>query len=384
MNCRLAISRIPREAPGRAASPFAAGTRIGQSDPWKVRMLHGRPTSAHAGHLPEASHASAGRDCPPCPRPDRRVARAKAGVTLLELLLALSIFTLVAGMAAGSFWSITRTWNRANDLLENLHYGEFAMDQLVAALRGAAWFSSKPEAFGFWLDDSGGTSDRAANEISWVTSGTAFLPPDSPLKDGLHRLSVTVEHARGGGQGLAVRAWPHMAEETDGKDVEPWIVVPDVRGFGCEWYDFEEDGWSQDWEETNSLPKVLRVTLTMEPREKDGDPLRLQRIVELEVAPDLPGEEHRDRTTQDKMDREEREAAAGESGGDAKNGSGGSESSGKSNSNSGSGGSGGKSGSGGSSGGSGGSGKSGIGGGASVKTEDGKIVISGGGKGGGR
>ena len=99
----------------------------------------------------------------------------KAGFTLLELLLALSIFTLVAGMAAGSFWSITRTWNRANDLLENLHYGEFAMDQLVAALRGAAWFSSKPEAFGFWLDDNGGTSDRAANEISWVTSGTAFL-----------------------------------------------------------------------------------------------------------------------------------------------------------------------------------------------------------------
>ena len=233
----------------------------------------------------------------------------RAGFTLLELLLALSIFTLVAGMAAGSFWSITRTWNRANDLLENLHYGEFAMDQLVAALRGAAWFSSKPEAFGFWLDDNGGNSDRAANEISWVTSGTAFLPPDSPLKDGLHRLSVTVESAHGGGRGLAVRAWPHLSEETDGKDVEPWIVVPDVRGFSCEWYDFEEDGWSQDWEETNSLPKVLKVSLTMEPREKDGDPVTLRRIVELEVAPDLPGGEKRDRTTQDELDREEREEA---------------------------------------------------------------------------
>ena len=288
-----------------------------------------------------------------------------AGFTLLELLLALSIFTLVAGMAAGSFWSITRTWNRANDLLENLHYGEFAMDQLVAALRGAAWFSSKPEAFGFWLDDSGGTSDRAANEISWVTSGTAFLPPDSPLKDGLHRLSVTVESSRGGGRGLAVRAWPHMAEDTDGKDVEPWIVVPDVRGFGCEWYDFEEDGWSQDWEETNSLPKVLRVTLTMEPRGKDGDPLRLQRIVELEVAPDLPGEENRDRTTQGKLDREARAGAQEESEG---SGGGGGESKGNSNS-------------GGSKSGSGGSG---TGGGAGVRTEDGKLVISGGGKGGGR
>ena len=317
----------------------------------------------------------------------------KAGFTLLELLLALSIFTLVAGMAAGSFWSITRTWNRANDLLENLHYGEFAMDQLVAALRGAAWFSSKPEAFGFWLDDNGGNSDRAANEISWVTSGTAFLPPDSPLKDGLHRLSVTVEHARGGGQGLAVRAWPHLSEETDGKDVEPWIVVPDVRGFSCEWYDFEEDGWSQEWEETNSLPKVLKVSLTMEPREKDGDPVRLQRIVELEVAPDLPGRERKDRTTQDELDREERESAREE---ENRNGGGGGRPEPPRNEDSGGGrrpGFSGSSGNYGSSGPSwrtgtgrpGGGNSGGPGGGRTgMRTEDGSLVITGGGRGGGR
>ena len=310
----------------------------------------------------------------------------RGGFTLLELLLALSIFTLVAGMAAGSFWSITRTWNRSNELLEELHYGEFAMDQLVAALRGAAWFSSKPEAFGFWLDGQGGTSSRAANSISWVTSGTAFLPPDSSLKDGLHRLAVSVEHVRGGGSGLAVRAWPHLSEEEDGKGVEPWVVAPDVRGFSCEWYDYEEDAWSQEWEETNSLPKVLRVTLTMEPRGKDADPVRLCRIVELEVAPDLPGGERKDRTTQDELEREERENARAEAGGGGRTEPARNENSGSSNRS-------------GTSGNSGSSGRSGtgrsdsprLGGGTGnsgtrigVRTEDGKIVISGGGKGGGR
>lgn len=130
--------------------------------------------------------------------PRRRPSQcSRAGFTFIELILALAIFSLVATMSGGIFWSITKAWNRGGEMLEQLQYGDFAMEQLVTALRGAAWFPSKPEAFGFWLDPIGGASRGAANEISWVTSGTAFLPPDSPFQHGLHRISVTVE---GGGQ----------------------------------------------------------------------------------------------------------------------------------------------------------------------------------------
>ena len=215
---------------------------------------------------------------------------------MVELLVALAIFSLAAAIAAGSFWSITKAWTRGGEMLEQLHYGEFAMDQLVTALRGAAWFSSKPEAFGFWLDDSGGTSKDAANHVSWVTSGTAFLPPDSPLQNGLHRLSLTVEGS-GDERGLTVRAWPHLSEEIGESDVDSWLVAPGVEGFSCEWYDFEDESWSQDWEETNSLPKLLRITLTMQERKEFDENLELVRLVELEVAPELPGRERRDRTT---------------------------------------------------------------------------------------
>ncbi|MDY0150273.1 MAG: prepilin-type N-terminal cleavage/methylation domain-containing protein [Kiritimatiellia bacterium] len=218
--------------------------------------------------------------------------QCRAAFTLIELLVALAIFSLVSAMSAGIFWSITKAWNRGGEMLEQLHYGEFAMEQLVTALRGAAWFPSKPEAFGFWLDPRGGTSRTAANEISWVTSGTAFLPPDSPFQHGLHRLSVTVEGS-GETRGLVVSAWPHLAEEEDRRAAESWLVAPAVNGLSCEWYDFEDERWSQDWEETNSLPKLVRVTLTMRKRKDFDEHLELQRLVELEVAPDLPGREGR-------------------------------------------------------------------------------------------
>mgnify|MGYP000924750384 FL=1 len=232
-----------------------------------------------------------------------------AAFTLIELLVALAIFSLAAAMSGGIFWSITKAWNRGGEMLEQLHYGEFAMEQLVTALRGAAWFPSKPEAFGFWLDPRGGTSKTAANEISWVTSGTAFLPPDSPFQHGLHRLSVTVDGSRED-RALVVQAWPHLAEEVDRRGLESWRVAPGVDGFSCEWYDFEEDRWSQDWEETNSLPKLVRVTLTMQKRKDFDEQLELQRLVELEVAPDLPGGERRGRSDAQEAQRSAAEAGA--------------------------------------------------------------------------
>ena len=230
--------------------------------------------------------------------------RPAAAFTLLELLLALSIFSVVAAMAAAAFWSVTKSFNRSTELLEQLHYGEFAMDQLVASLRSAAWFSSKPEAFGFWLEPDGGTA-------SWVSSGSAFLPPDSPYRNGLHRLSVSVERI-GRQHGLAVRVFSHLAEDPDPRDADPFLAAPNVRDFECEWYDFEDENWSHDWEQTNSLPKLVRLTLTMDKREGDDTPLKLCRVVELEVAPDLPGRESSDRTTVGEEDRREREEGDGD------------------------------------------------------------------------
>ena len=233
----------------------------------------------------------------------------RRGFTLVEVLLALSIFTLVTSMAAAAFWTVTKAWNRGNEMLEQLHYGDHAMEQLVSALRGAAWFSSKPSAFGFQME---------AGKAVWTTSGTAFLPPDSHFRNGLHRMSVSIDTAQGE-RGLVVRAWPHLAEEDGERAADAWLVCPEADDFSCEWYDFDSSSWSQDWEETNSLPKLVRVTLRMKKRENFDENLELQRLVELEVAPDLPGRERRDRTTV-RPGREAPEGAGGAESGSSTSG----------------------------------------------------------------
>jgi prepilin-type N-terminal cleavage/methylation domain-containing protein len=305
---------MPPTGPSRAVLPslgknpvflpnlgkFSRGPIPRFAKPWQKSPVFAKPWQNPflARTRRTRSGAPQSKGPPALAKPWQKFRRAASrGFTLIELLLALSIFSLVMAMAGGAFWSIMRSWRRGSEMLDQLHYGEYAMEQLVSAIRSAAWFPSKPVAYGFLLDDAGGTGPNAANSIEFTTSGTAFLPPDSPYRNGLHRLSVTVSGS-GGERGLAIQAWPHMTEEEDldRNAVETVVVTTEVRGFSCEWYDFEADDWAQDWEETNSLPKLLRVTLTMKPRETDPTPVQLQRVVTIPVAPDLPGQERRARS----------------------------------------------------------------------------------------
>ena len=217
---------------------------------------------------------------------------SRRGFTLIELLLALSIFSIAMAMVGGSLWSILRAWRRGGEMLDSLHYGEYVLSQLEGAVRSAAWFPSKPETFGFVLEDDGGTSDSAANAITFTTGSGAFLPADSPLAGGLHRLSLTVSGS-GASRGLVATAYPHMADAEDiglerKVEREEIPVSREVEGFSCEWYDFEQEDWSQDWEKTNSLPKLVRLNLVMKPREGEKERLKLSRVVEHDDALGLP------------------------------------------------------------------------------------------------
>jgi uncharacterized membrane protein YgcG len=213
-----------------------------------------------------------------------------------------------------TFSTVIKAWDRGGEVLDDLHHGDFVMEQLVAGLRSAAFFSTAPDKYGFHLEDR--TTGSYENDvISWVTSCSAFMPPDSPLARGLHRLEVTVEDNEDGEDAFAIRAWPHLKDEED-VDVEPWYVSTEIKGIACRVYNFEDEDWDDDWENTNALPTIVEISLFMDPLEEYGDPVVLRRMVEIPVAPD---------STQavKQVEGESGEGAAGESSGGSSGSSGG-------------------------------------------------------------
>ncbi len=213
----------------------------------------------------------------------RRAAQARHGFTFLELLVALAILVSVFAVIFTIFTSTLNAWRRGTEALTKLHHGDFVMEQLVQALRSTAYFDSVPEFYEFRLHKRhmGG---NPADVMSWVTSSSAFMPLDSPYVNGLHRLVITIDRAAYGQYGVAIRAVPHLSEDDD-LDAEPWFVSTRVQGLRCRIFDDEIGAWQDGWDESNAIPSLVEVTLYMEPDEPYGPPVRVQRAIEIPVAP---------------------------------------------------------------------------------------------------
>lgn len=211
----------------------------------------------------------------------------RRGFTLLEVLVAVALLMTAFTIIWSTFATTVDGWRRSTEYLDRITHGDFVIDQMVSSLRSAAFFPNRPDKFGFWLDASGG-GDAPRDTISWVTAGSAFMLPDDPLSHGLYRIMLSVEGG-GGGSGLAVRSFQHLKSEIEKDDAEPWIVSPRVIGLGCRIYNFEDETWENEWEDTNAVPRLVEITVFMEPLEKFGSPVKLQRLVEIPVAPAVTG-----------------------------------------------------------------------------------------------
>ncbi|OQW96938.1 MAG: hypothetical protein BWK77_03160 [Verrucomicrobia bacterium A1] len=215
------------------------------------------------------------------------ISNLKSAFTLIELLISLAILVTAMTIVWSTFSGTLSAWRRGTAMLDNLRHGDFVMEQLVSALRSTAYFKKDGKEngrYGFWLDSGHGKYDN--DKISWVTSSSAFIPPDSPLANGLHRIVFGIDQNDDGDYAVAIHAWPHLAD-MDEEDVKPWFISSEVKGIRCRVYNTEDESWDNDWEDTNSIPTLVEITLFMDPIKEYGEPVKLQRLIEIPIAPAL-------------------------------------------------------------------------------------------------
>ena len=209
--------------------------------------------------------------------------KSNAGFTLLEILVALSVLITVMAIVGASLVSTIDGWDHGQRALDGLRRGEHVMDQLANALRSSAGGGAapKPGMYSFQINNVDGTPPVAT--LSWVTSSGAFLPPNSPLAYGLHRIALSIEQMNDGRPALAVRSWPYLVENPDDLGIEPGFLAPEVSGLMCRVYDYQQQTWQTEWPNSNALPALVEITVYVN-TETNAEPLVLQRLIEMPLG----------------------------------------------------------------------------------------------------
>ncbi len=218
--------------------------------------------------------------------------RRTSGFTLMELLLALVIMAVVISSAYLTFSTVSVAWRRSQAMSENLHHGDFVMEQVVMALRSSYCPSTGPDpAYGFRLENNGDGSG-SWDALSWVKVGPALVGAGESFGEGPHRLILSGESVDSA-EGITVRSWGLLEEleDFDADSIEPELVSAYITGLNCRCRDPEMDEdaeeieWLDDWEDTNRIPLSVELTLYIEPVETGREALEVRRIVDIPVAP---------------------------------------------------------------------------------------------------
>jgi hypothetical protein len=204
----------------------------------------------------------------------------------------MTLMVLASLMTYMTFGSVTTAWRRGNALAEDLHHGDFVMDQLVAAIRSAYYPDTGGNIveYGFWLTERG-AGEMSSDSISWVKRGSALTgriaSPDVP-----HRVEFGIYADEHGNPAAGARYWwlPYaQSEEFSSEDVQPVSLSSRVMGFDCRLAtNLTDEGWEWDieWkdENTNRLPMAVELTMYLNPLEAGESPIELKRYVEIPVA----------------------------------------------------------------------------------------------------
>lgn len=236
----------------------------------------------------------------------------RRGFTLVELICAVVLVGLMTTYAMLTFRSVSRSWQVSTDYIDKLQRTDFALNQVVSALRSAYYpHEGKQDSdYGLsFVNNGDGEDPDRSDEIEWSACGTAIIGNKSAVADTVHRIHLMVLEEGNSDYkdrievtGLYARCWPvglDRDENEDDDDIDrdemyqPVLIADGIVGFNCRFLEDkdkvkkaenDESLFEDERSDTNGLP--YKVELTFMLADADGRSYRsntapVMRIVRL-------------------------------------------------------------------------------------------------------
>ena len=222
--------------------------------------------------------------------------------TIVELMLAVLILSILTIVSTWTFHTIVRNWVLSTEMADNVQRTDYALAQITSALRSAYFPTSGEvtEADGFQLVDNNPRNEPDESDmIAWTKLGPAIVGRNSRFAKSAHHISMYVvepgksdveEYANGGLVCDVIGEKKFRPDDFDEDDVENWdhfVLSENVQGFNCRVLDkdqpFKDDqaNWQDAWDTSNCIPRRVQLTFWMKPLEKEKEPYPIVRVIEI-------------------------------------------------------------------------------------------------------
>ncbi len=208
--------------------------------------------------------------------------RFSRAFTLLEIMLAITIFTMVMAAIYSSWLLILRSTKVGEEASAQVQRRRMAVWAIEDALNCVQSFQASSEYYSFVIQ----------NGDDPLLSFTARLPGDY-LRHGefggltVRRLTFTVEPGPDSEKDLVLRQNSILMDMSKDEEEHPLVLARHVKKFEVECWDPKESDWSKEWDDTNQTPTMVRFTLVLGGDKRDnsfgdaGPSLAVTRVVAI-------------------------------------------------------------------------------------------------------
>jgi general secretion pathway protein J len=201
------------------------------------------------------------------------------GFTLIEILVALAIFGLVVTAIYSGWMAILRASRTGLEAAAQAQRERIAIHTIEEALTSARSFAADLQHYGF----VGQNGSEAT--LSFVAQLPKSFPRSGRFGDfDVRRVIFSVESGQDSQRQLVLRQSPILMEFDQDEREHPLVLAKNVKELGLEFWNAAANEWTEEWNQTNSLPKMVKVTLRLTPPNQRYYSSRVQEEITRIVA----------------------------------------------------------------------------------------------------
>jgi type II secretion system protein J len=183
----------------------------------------------------------------------------RPGFTLVEILVSMAILSLVVAAIYSSWTAILRASKVGLDAAAAAQRSRIALHMLEDSLSAVELFIRNTDYYGF-LAENGSEAT-----LSFVARLPKSFPRSGRFGDfDVRRLTYTLEQSPGGEKELVLRQQPLVMDLDEDEANQPLVLARNVKAFAMEFWDTRVQDWATEWTITNQLPKLIKITLSLE------------------------------------------------------------------------------------------------------------------------